>query len=140
MLENTLPNNFPLIVLVWTRKSYKKSINATCESNENCQFSAQLGLAQFISGREIEKYGFGRKYRNIWSKETHGVFTFTKVYFYAKVGRLKFYSLTGLYLLCFFCGHLLLMEILFILTGKATEGNKHIQCDELFALVSIYDE
>ena len=34
------------------------------------------------------------------------------------------------------CGHLLLKEILFMFAGESTEGNKHIQEGELFALVS----
>ena len=40
------------------------SINVTRESNENGRFSARLGLAKLMSGREIESR-FSRKYRNI---------------------------------------------------------------------------
>ena len=34
------------------------SINATCESNENCRFSARLGLVKLMPGREIENVVF----------------------------------------------------------------------------------
>ena len=34
------------------------SINATCESNENCRFSARLRHAKLMSGCEIENVVF----------------------------------------------------------------------------------
>ena len=34
--------------------TFLRSINATCESNENGRFSAQLGRAKLMSAREIE--------------------------------------------------------------------------------------
>ena len=33
-------------------------INATCESNENGRFSAQMGRAKLMSAREIEDVAF----------------------------------------------------------------------------------
>lgn len=137
MLEKTLPIirsiQISSIVLFWTRKSYEirrlfykisvlNTWNATCESIENCRFSALLGLVKFISGREIENMVWLQKYRNIWRKKTHGVFNFTEVYFCAEVGRTYFYSLTGLYLSLW--------------TFSLDENNKHIQWGEQFPLVS----
>ena len=51
-------------MLFWTRKGYAKSwlyqhtINVTRKSNENGRFSARLGLAKLMPGREIENVVF----------------------------------------------------------------------------------
>ena len=85
-------------MLFWTRKSYViswlffatflRSINGTCESNENGQFSAQLGRAKLMSAREIEDAVFLADTKIFEERKTHGVFTFTKAYMYAKVRRI----------------------------------------------------
>ena len=67
--------------------TFLHSINATRESNENGRFSARLGPVNLMLGREI-KCRFSRYYRNFRGKKTRGVFTFTEVYLYAKVGRI----------------------------------------------------
>ena len=38
--------------------TFLRSTNATCESNENGRFSAQLGRAKLMSAREIEDVAF----------------------------------------------------------------------------------
>ena len=61
--------------------TFLHSINVTRESNENDRFSARLGLAKLMPGREIEHVVFR-------IKKTCGVFTFTEAYLYAKVGQI----------------------------------------------------
>ena len=67
-------------------KTFLHSINATCESFENGRFSARLGLAKLMPGGEIENVAFLGYIEIFEEKETHGVFTFTEAYLYAKVG------------------------------------------------------
>ena len=55
--------------------TFRHSINATRESNENGRFSARLGLVNLMLGY----------YQNVRGRKICGVFTFTEAYLYAKV-------------------------------------------------------
>ena len=49
--------------------SFLHSINVTRESNENGQFSARLGLAKLMPGREISKMSFSSEIPKYLRKE-----------------------------------------------------------------------
>ena len=68
--------------------TFLHSINVTRESNENGRFSARLGLAKLMPGREIENVVFLGNTEIFEERKTRGVFTFTEAYLYAKVGRI----------------------------------------------------
>ena len=62
--------------------TFLRSMNATCESNENGSFLAQMRHAKLMSGREIFLEN-----TEVFEERKHTAFVaFTKTYLCAKVG------------------------------------------------------
>ena len=79
--------------------TFLRSINATCESNENGRFSAQLGRAKLMSAREIEDVVFLADTK-IFEERKHMAFLLLlRPKCMQKQGEFNFSSLAELYLI-----------------------------------------